>query len=282
MTTNGRARSVTVEFIPASRSVGRIARTAQLRRSSPCQGRRSGGDGRPRRPGRAIAASGAHGAEAPTAAGSSVRADARRAPAPLCRSASRSAQAGSPGPCEIATVAESPGRSSAQCGPRSTAIRIGTRWVTLVNSPELTSRGTRAKLAPVARSTQTTRPSSGPEIASIQIRAGLPGEIPSQPLLLHVGRDVDQLRVVEAQHRRADRRVVARVAEPADDDAVERGDDLRVLPAGPDGLLVPGLLHDLGLPVVHLAPLLLDLQRAELGQAEVLGGLEQEHVVTST
>lgn len=101
------------------------------------------------------------------------------APRARWRSVSASAHSGSPGPCSMATVTDRPGRSARQRRSRSTAIRTGTRCVTLVNSPELTSRGRSAKFAPVAQPIQTTRPERTSGNASTQIRTRFPGATPS-------------------------------------------------------------------------------------------------------
>src|SRR5262249_22818708 len=75
--------------------------------------------------------------------------------------AAPAAQSASPGPCAMATVADSPARSLGQRSSRSIWIRTGTRWTTRVNSPETTLRGISANWAPVDLLIQTTRPWNG-------------------------------------------------------------------------------------------------------------------------
>src|SRR5262249_21366208 len=72
-----------------------------------------------------------------------------------------SAHAASPSPCAITTWAERPARKSGQRLSFSIQMRTGTRWTTLVNSPDTTFRGNSANWAPVDLLIQTTRPLNG-------------------------------------------------------------------------------------------------------------------------
>src|SRR5262249_22303418 len=72
-----------------------------------------------------------------------------------------SAQAASPSPCSINTLADKPARKSGHRLSFSIQMRTGTRCTTLVNSPETTLRGMSANSAPVDLLIQTTRPLNG-------------------------------------------------------------------------------------------------------------------------
>ena len=147
----------------------------------------------------------------------------------------------------MATVADSPARSSGQRSSCSIGIRTGTRWTTLVNSPETTFRGIRANWAPVDLLIQTTRPWNGSAKASSSMRTGLPGATPgrrSPPGWPHV----EQVGVVHAQERRARRGEVAQVAVALDDHAGERGADLGVRQVVLGGLQRPPGLLDRSAP----------------------------------
>ena len=99
--------------------------------------------------------------------------------APGCALDAFAAQAASPGPCAMATVPDSPGRSCGQRSSRSIQIRTGTLDDVRKLAGDDIPRHQRTAL-PVDLLIQSTRPRNGSAKASMLISTGLPGATPGK------------------------------------------------------------------------------------------------------